>query len=224
MAWRQKSEIDKVYLAYEEDIATLSNNISALQQQIGQIKKIQAKQAHRAPRERQTGQAVATQLNLSLLREGLYEYETKIPIVDDLKGLTRGYRPVTIYHIKYGITVGDYTQYINVGLATGKLTSAPLLYVDFDEDSVVDLDLMYKFVKFLPMGGIIAKSINRRQSQEAYDAFLMSNNKATFTSLEEIEKGGSEFANWLLTALETHSKTIEGWITDSLESEKQTAN
>jgi hypothetical protein len=147
---------------------------------------------------------------LSSIKPGLYVLDRKIRMQNASKN---GYynADFTIYNIKAALG-GEKSTEINIGLAVGDLTTPPVFYIDYNHDGVVDTEMMRDFASLGPLGPLLRRGINERNSQSAYDQFLGGVQSANFTSLESIEQSGQSIASSLWGFVRDQSKGMIDWI------------
>ena len=118
----------------------------------------------------------------------------------------------TIYHLKTDVGSGESAQTIHVGMATSGMTSSPLFHLDYDGDLIVDQDMMFEFVHFIPFGRLAAKSMDPYNSQAAYNAFQESHRDSEFTPVERVTESGSKLVSGMWNFVEEQSEAILKWI------------
>lgn len=203
--FRMKSNLEYLIDEQAEQIVALQKRTSAIEKAVIRLQLRQKKYEQRItlPEKR-----VNPELDLKLLKEGLYILETEVTFRSRRRGSEPKTKLVTIYHIKSTVEVGDFSQQLNLGLVTKGLASIPLFYIDYNRDTLVDFEMMERYAGYLPMGGLIRRSLDPDEAQQAYDAFLYSSHKAQHTSLSEITETSGEMANWLWSLIQEHSEDI----------------
>ena len=152
----------------------------------------------------------------SRIKSGLYMLDRKIHMQNmNQNGFYDG--NFTIYHIKAALSAGTEKTdkppvEINIGLAIGDLTTPPVFYLDYNSDNVVDAEMMRDFASIGPLGPLLRRGINERNSQAAYNQILDHYDQASYTSLDMIEQSGQSIASSLWKFVEDQSGSMLSWI------------
>jgi len=161
-------------------------------------------------------QRFTTQVSLTRpedITRGLYVLEREVSLPgDNGKRRTQNF---TIYHIKSGVSRGDKSYNLNLGLAISGMTSAPVFYIDYTDSNTVNMDIMREFARLLPFGSLLAQRIDEKVSQHMYNAFLSSYREASYTGLEDIQSSGGRISRALWQFVEEQSGAIAEWISKS---------
>ncbi|MCB0353778.1 MAG: hypothetical protein KDD64_09645, partial [Bdellovibrionales bacterium] len=99
-----------------------------------------------------------------------------------------------------------------VGLALSGLTTTPQFYMDTEGDGIVDVAVMQEFVKFIPFGKVILKSLTEANAQATYNAFLGHHAEASFTPLEQIGGSESTIVRELWNFVQSKAEAIGKWL------------
>lgn len=195
------------------DISTnqLQDDVVSLQVQLAAVDKrfTRIEQAINAEENSKTS---ITPLSFYLPNQGVYVLPTEI---FDEKSTTD--RSLTIYHLSATVAVDDFSRQLHMGVATTGLMSVPQIYIDYDNDGRVDMDLVRKvaepFFSFLPGAGwLLSDSIDPDASQEIYNAFMRDFGDAEFISLDNIAEDGGKMAQQLWQFIDNQSEELADWI------------
>lgn len=181
------------------------NRIERLEQTLADIKQSQPEAIAGVPLA-----ALHKHAALIEAKPGLYVLDKKIRMENTSRN---GYYDgdFTIYHIKAALS-SDSGE-INIGLAIGDLTTPPAFYIDYNHDGKVDAEMMRDFASIGPLGPLMRRGINEKNSQAAYDAFLSGYSSASYTSLEMVENSGESIASSLWGFVKDQSSEMLKWIT-----------
>jgi len=147
------------------------------------------------------------------ITRGLYVLEREVSLRDSSGEVWA--QSYTIYHIKSGVSRGDKSWNLNLGLAVSGMTSAPIFYMDYTDDNAVNMDIMKDFARLLPFGNLLAQRIDQQRSQQMYNAFLTSYRDASYTGLDDVQATGGRISRALVQFLEEQSGAIAEWISRS---------
>lgn len=150
-------------------------------------------------------------VNQSDIPNGLYVLDQKIRL-KSISGHDYYSDEFTIYHIKTTIGSGHLSTTLNIGIAIGGLATMPQLYIDYNLDNKVDIDMMQQFVDLVPLGAVLKKSLNESNSQLVYNAFLENYRRAVFTSVDGISDSGHSLANEIWSFIDDQSDEILNWV------------
>jgi len=147
------------------------------------------------------------------ITRGLYVLEREVSLRDSSG--TVWAQNYTIYHIKSGVSRGDKSWNLNLGLAVSGMTTTPVFYMDYSDDNTVNMEIMKDFARLLPFGNVLARRIDQQTSQQMYNAFLTSYRDASYTGLDDVQATGGRISRALLQFLEEQSGAIAEWISRS---------
>lgn len=145
------------------------------------------------------------------LKSGLYVLTQSINL-PNYSSLGAQTREMSIYHLKAVLREGAPPVVLNFGVATSGYLSVPIFYFDYDEDGWVDMSMMRRFIGYIPFSGLLARTIDPRQSQAAYSALLNGLESAKFTPINKIREEGGKIGNSLLEFIEKDAERLTSWI------------
>ena len=142
----------------------------------------------------------------SSISPGTYFLETgSIEAIDEAG---KGY---VIYHATTSVKSGESEYSIQFGAGRkGFLTWQ--FYVDYNNDGLVDMDMIENFLDSLPLMGILSRSVDAEASQNIYQILIQNVELATHTAPEEITENASTISRQIWDYVQSQSTAMADWI------------
>ncbi len=107
---------------------------------------------------------------LKTLLSGLYLIDLEVPLKQGHgKSHQQKFR---LYHFVLPLGESDEASTLHLGFASSGFTAAPKFYMDYNEDGLIDSEMMRDFVYYLPLGRLMAKTLDPNHAQTLYEHFL----------------------------------------------------
>jgi len=166
----------------------------------------------------------------SRIAEGFYSLSIPIALDGDT-GEQGEVRQCSLYNTTFDLGGDARGWRLNLGVVLCGIRR-PTLYIDYDSDGLVDVELLawvgdmiigvgtdvlsggatlgIPTLASAGRGGVLARATENAQT--AYDVFLANRHKATYVSLDEIEEKGGDWGRWTWQEIENMQSDLLAWL------------
>jgi hypothetical protein len=197
-----------------QSIAELGEESAALRTQLTSLSRYVSRSLAASNAE-QSLATIELKLPPGLLASGIYILDTEVGGDDNER------TPYTLYHLTATVRAADREFGFQFGVARSGFFSWQI-YFDYDNDGLVDTDMVREFVGSIPFGGYVSGSFDPERSQAIYDRFLASSGDADYIPPEQIEEQSNEIVQGMWSFVTDSSAQLANWIWSRAEADANT--